>query len=160
MSLPQPVPPSWKACSSQPLAAVSSVFTNFRTKQDLGKSSSDLLNKDFPITGASLEVKTKTPSNVSFKVFGASSAGDNIAGDIEAKYVDPKNGLTLTQAWTTSNTLKSQVELENQIAKGLKFEINSALVPDKGTRNADLRTVYKQPGLHSRALLDVFKVCH
>jgi len=136
MSLPQPVPPSWK---------------------DLGKSSSDLLNKDFPITGASLEVKTKTPSNVSFKVFGASSAGDNIAGDIEAKYVDPKNGLTLTQAWTTSNTLKSQVELENQIAKGLKFEINSALVPDKGTRNADLRTVYKQPGLHSRALLDVFK---
>ena len=72
--------------------------------------------------------------------------------------MDPKNGLVLTQAWTTGNVLKSQVELENQIAQGLKFELNSSLLPDKGTRNADLRTIYKQPGLHTRAFLDVFRV--
>jgi len=137
MSLPQPVPPSWK---------------------DLGKSSNDLLSKDYPIHGTSLEVKTKTPSNVTFKVAGSTDAKSNhISGDVEAKYVDPKNGFTVTQAWTTTNILKTNVEVENQIAKGLKFEINTSLHPDKGTKHGLLTTIYKQPGLHSRAFLDVFK---
>jgi len=140
MSLPQPVPPSWK---------------------DLGKSSSDLLSKDFPTSGTSLEVKTKTPSNVTFKVAGFSPAhGDKITGDIEAKYIDPKNGMTLTQAWTTHGLLKTNVELENQLAKGLKFELNTALHPDQqkeGRHHGLLATHYKQPGLHSRAFLDIFK---
>jgi len=137
MSLPQPVPPCWK---------------------DLGKSSNDLLSKDFHIHGTSLEVKTKTPSNVTFKVTGSSDPKtQHIHGDLEAKYVDPKNGFTLTEAWTTANVLKGTVEVENQIAKGLKFEIHSALHPDKGTKHAILNTIYKQPGLHTRAFLDVFK---
>jgi voltage-dependent anion channel protein 2 len=125
----------------------------------LGKSSNDLLSKDYPINGTALEVKTKTPSNVTFKVAGSSDAKSNhIHGDVEAKYVDPKNGFTVTQAWTTANLLKTNVEIENQIAKGLKFEINSALHPDKGSKNTILSTIYKQPGLHSRAFIDVFKV--
>jgi len=140
MSLPQPVPPSWK---------------------DLGKSSSDLLSKDFPTSGTSLEVKTKTPSNVTFKVAGFSPAhGDKITGDIEAKNIDPMNGMTLTQAWTTHGLLKTNVELENQLAKGLKFELNTALHPDQqkeGRHHGLLATHYKQPGLHSRAFLDIFK---
>lgn len=66
--------------------------------QDLGKSSSDLLFKDYPIQGTSLEVKTLTPSNVAFKVAGTKDAKtDAISGDIEGKYVDFKNGLTFTQ---------------------------------------------------------------
>jgi len=124
----------------------------------LGKSSNDLLSKDYYINGTSLEVKTKTPSNVTFKVAGTSDAkSDHIHGDVEAKYVDPKNGFTVTQAWTTTNLLKTNFEIENQIAKGLKFEINSTLHPDKGSKNALLSTIYKQPGLHSRAFIDVFK---
>ncbi|THH13556.1 hypothetical protein EUX98_g9709, partial [Antrodiella citrinella] len=68
MSLPQPVPPSWK---------------------DLGKSSNDLLGKDFYLNGASIEVKTTTPTNVAFKVAGNQDAKSNlIAGDVEAKYSD------------------------------------------------------------------------
>lgn len=137
MSLPQPVPPCWK---------------------DLGKSSNDLLSKDFPIHGTSLEVKTKTPSNVTFKVAGSSDPKtDHIHGDLEAKYVDPKNGFTVTQAWTTTNILKTNFEIENQIAKGLKFEINSSLHPDKGTKHTLLSSIYKQPGFHSRAFIDIFK---
>jgi len=137
MSLPQPVPPHWK---------------------DLGKSSSDLLGKDFPIFGTSLEVKTKTPSNVTFKVAGNRDAKTAaIAGDIEAKYSDPKNGIVFTQAWTTTNILRSQIELENQIAKGLKLDLTTSLLPDKGQKSVLLNTVYKQPGLHSRAVIDMFK---
>ena len=132
-------------------------FTTF--DQDLGKSSNDLLSKDYPIHGTSLEVKTKTPSNVTFKVAGNTDSKTNhISGDVEAKYVDPKNGFTVTQGWTTTNVLKTNFEIENQIAKGLKFEINTSLHPDKGTKHGLLSTVYKQPGLHTRAFLDVFKV--
>ncbi|KAB5595912.1 Voltage-dependent ion-selective channel [Ceratobasidium theobromae] len=133
----QPVPPNWK---------------------DLGKSSNDLLSKDLPITGTLLEVKTKTPSGVVFKVAGTrdnKTAG--ISGDVEAKYADPKNGLVITQAWTTANVLRTQVEVENQIAKGLKLDLNTLLFPDKGGKSAVVNAVWKQPGLHSRASVDLFK---
>ena len=137
MSLPQPVPPSWK---------------------DLGKSSNDLLQKDFPFQGTSLEVKTKTPSNVAFKVAGAQDSKSGlIAGDIEAKYTDRKNGLTFTQTWTTANILKSQVELENQIAQGLKVDLVTSLSPEKGDKSAVFNGAFKQSGLHTRAVLDVFR---
>lgn len=140
------------------------------------------MGKDFPIHGVALEVKTKTPSNVTFKVQPSclsfrfqvrtesfpciylkvtgqrDSKTSHINGDIEAKYVDSKNGLTFTQAWTTSNILRTEVELDNQIAKGLKLDLTTSLLPDKGHKSALLNAVYKQPGLHSRAFLDVFKV--
>ncbi|KAI0712472.1 voltage-dependent ion-selective channel [Earliella scabrosa] len=137
MSLPQPVPPSWK---------------------DLGKSSNDLLGKDFPISGVNLEVKTATPSNVLFKVGGVRDTKSTlIAGDIEAKFFNKPHGLTFTQTWTTSNILKTQVEIDNQIAKGVKLELATALTPDTGAKSALFTTTYKQPGLHTRAFLDIFK---
>lgn len=137
MSLPQPVPPSWK---------------------DLGKSSNDLLGKDFPFQGASLEVKTNTPSGVTFKVTGnRDSKSEAINGDIEAKWSDRKHGLTVTEAWTTANMLRTQVELENQIAQGLKLDVNTTLFPEKGAKSALLGAIYKQSGFHTRASLDLFK---
>ncbi|KAJ6621791.1 voltage-dependent ion-selective channel [Mycena sp. CBHHK59/15] len=138
MSLPQPVPPSWK---------------------DLGKSSTDLLQKDYPFQGTALEVKTKTPSNVVFKVAGnRASHSSVIVGDLEAKMNDKKHGLTFTGTWTTANVLKTQIELENQIAKGLKLDLTTSLAPSKGAnKTAVLNAVYKQSGFHSRAMLDVLK---
>ncbi|KAI5474387.1 beta-ala-his dipeptidase [Pseudohyphozyma bogoriensis] len=133
----QATPPSWK---------------------DLGKSASDLLNKDYPLAGNSLEVKTKAPNNVAFKVAGTRDAKSNaITGDIEGKYVDPKNGVVFTQTWTTSNVLKSQIELENQVAKGLKFDVQGSLFPATQAKAVTVNAIYKQPSLHTRALLDVFK---
>lgn len=127
--------------------------------QDLGKSSNDLLSKDFPIFGTALEVKTKTPSGVTFKVAGNRDARSSfIAGDLEAKYSDFKKGLTYTQSWSTANAVRAQLELENNFAKGLKLDVTGLLVPDKGAKSAVINATYKQPGLHSRALLDVYKV--
>jgi voltage-dependent anion channel protein 2 len=66
-----------------------------------------LLLRDYPIQGTSLEVKTLTPSNVAFKVAGTRDAKSNaIAGDIEGKYVDFKNGLVFTQVSVWSGTVK------------------------------------------------------
>ncbi|ESK95224.1 outer mitochondrial membrane protein porin [Moniliophthora roreri MCA 2997] len=135
MSLPQPVPPSWK---------------------DLGKSANDLLGKDYPFNATTLEVKTKTPSNVTFRVFGTNDK-NGTSGDLEGKWTNKAHGVTLTQTWTTTNTLKSLLELENQIAKGLKVDINTALQPEKGTKSATVGGIYKQSGVHTRAVLDVFK---
>ncbi|KAJ6508444.1 eukaryotic porin/Tom40 [Mycena sanguinolenta] len=137
MSLPQPVPPSWK---------------------DLGKSSTDLLQKDYPFHGTALEVKTKTPSNVTFKVAGNRNAHGAIAGDIEAKMTNKQHGLTLTNTWTTTNVLKTQVELDNQITQGLKLDLTTSIAPSKGmNKSAVLNAVYKQSGFHSRASIDVLK---
>jgi len=137
MSLPQPVPPSWK---------------------DLGKSSNDLLGKDYHFSGTSLEVKTSTPSNVTFKVDGIrDSKTSHVTGNLEGKYSDKAHGLTITQAWTTHNALRTQIELENQIAKGLKLDTTTTLLPEKNTKSVLLGAAYKQPGVHARAVLDVFK---
>ena len=99
------------------------------------KSSNDLLGKEYPFHGTSLEVKTKTPSNVAFKVGGSQDSKTSaITGDIEVKYTDKKNGLVFTETWTTSNALKSQLELENYLAKGLKLNITTSLTPGKGQK--------------------------
>ena len=116
--------------------------------------------KDYPFTATTLEVKTTTtPSGVAFKVSGARDNKSNlIAGDIETKYSSKPHGLTLTNAWTTSNTLRSLVEIDNQLAKGLKIDVAASITPDKGTKGTLLNLAYKQPGVHTRAVLDVFKV--
>jgi voltage-dependent anion channel protein 2 len=126
--------------------------------QDLGKSASDLLLKDYPIHGTSLEVKTSSYPTT-FKVAGTRDAKSAaIAGDIEGKYVDFKNGIVFTQAWTTTNLLRTQVELENQIAKGLKLDLATTLNPAKAQKSAIVTAIYKQPSLHTRATVDLFKV--
>jgi len=102
-------------------------------------------------------VKTATSSGVSFKVALIRDAKAAITGDLETKYNLKHHGLTLTQTWTTANVLRTQVELENQIAKGLKFDLTTALLPEKGSKSALLTANYKQPGLHTRAFLDIFK---
>jgi len=130
-----PTPPAWK---------------------DIGKASHDLLSKDFPLHGTFLEVKTRTPSAVSFRVVGERTAKGAIKGDLEAKYADPQNGVTFTQTWTTANVLKSNLELENNLAKGLKIDINTTLHPEKHSQTVSLATTYKQPGLNTRAHLDLF----
>ncbi|CAO1613121.1 unnamed protein product [Parajaminaea phylloscopi] len=133
----QPVPPSWK---------------------DFGKAANDLLGKDYPIHGSTLEVKTKTPNGVTFRVLGLRDTKSGaINGDLEAKFEDKKNGFTLTQAWSTANVLRNHVELENHIAKGLKLELISSLLPDKQAKNAIFASTYKQPGVHTRQHLDLFK---
>jgi len=63
----------------------------------------------------------------------------------------------VTQAWTTTNLLRTQVELENLIAKGLKLDLAGTLNPAKSQKAAILTAIYKQPSLHTRATVDLFK---
>ncbi|PKY02220.1 outer mitochondrial membrane protein porin [Aspergillus campestris IBT 28561] len=123
---------------------------------DIAKAANDLLNKDFYHSNpASLEVKSKAPNGVTFNVKGKSAHEGSIAGTLEAKYVDQPTGLTLTQAWTTANALDTKLELDNNIAKGLKAEILTQYQPAKQSKGAKLNLYFKQPNLHARAFFDL-----
>ncbi|KIM56821.1 hypothetical protein SCLCIDRAFT_1220097 [Scleroderma citrinum Foug A] len=99
------------------------------------------------------------PSNVAFKVTGlCDTKSQAITGDIEAKYSDHKNGLVFTETWTTANVLKSQLELENYLAKGLKLDFATTLAPDTGNKSAVFNAIYKQSGVHTRGAFDMFKL--
>ncbi|EAW10155.1 porin [Aspergillus clavatus NRRL 1] len=67
----------------------------------------------------------------------------------------PRPGLTLTQAWTTANALDTKLELDNNIAKGLKAEIITQYLPSKQSKGAKLNLYFKQPNLHARAFFDL-----
>jgi len=125
---------------------------------DIGKSAQDLLHKDFPSGITKLEIKTTAPNGVSFTVNGNKDSKSGIIhGELKTKYSDPKNGVTFTETWTTSNHLSGQIELENNFAKGLKLDINGSLLPAASQKNAKIGVIYKQASLHTRAHLDIFK---
>jgi len=125
---------------------------------DIAKPANDLLNKDFyHVQAANLEVKSKAPNGVTFNVKGKSAHDGPISGSLEGKYVDKPTGLTLTQTWTTSNSLDTKLELEDNLTKGLKAEILSNYLPAKSTYGGKLNLHYKQPNVHTRAFIDLFK---
>ncbi|KAL9640036.1 MAG: hypothetical protein Q9204_000872 [Flavoplaca sp. TL-2023a] len=125
---------------------------------DVAKASNDLINRDFYHTAAAnLEVKSKAPNGVNFNVKGKSSHEGSTAGSIEGKYVNAPSGLTVTQAWTTSNVLNTKLELDNQIAKGMKAEVAADFVPSSKDIGAKLNLSFKQPNFHARAFFDLIK---
>ncbi|KAG0165248.1 Mitochondrial porin [Apophysomyces sp. BC1034] len=125
---------------------------------DIGKPAKDLLTKDYPVGGVKLEVKTTAPNGVTFKVNGQRDNKTGIiVGDLETKYADKANGISFTEAWTTSNHLNGKIELENNLAKGLKLELLTSLLPSVNEKAAKINATYKQPNVHTIATLDVFK---
>ncbi|KAI8330489.1 eukaryotic porin/Tom40 [Chlamydoabsidia padenii] len=125
---------------------------------DIGKSAKDLLSKDYPVGGVKLEVKTTAPNGVTFKVNGhRDNKTGVIIGDLETKYADKVNGISFTEAWTTSNHLNGKIELENNLAKGLKLELMTSLLPALNDKTAKVNAIYKKPNVHTVATLDVFK---
>lgn len=79
----------------------------------------------------------------------------SITGELEGKYTD--GGIALTQGWTTANSLTTKIELDNQIARGVKLELGTSFLPSVGTKNAKVGLFYRQPAFHARAYLDLFK---
>ncbi|KAF9357923.1 Mitochondrial porin [Mortierella sp. NVP85] len=125
---------------------------------DLGKATNDLLSKDFPVGQTKFELKTVTADGVTFNVLGhQDNKSGHIGGEFKTKYVDYKNGLTVTESWTTTNHITTQIEVENKVAKGLKVDITGGLVPHEGKKNAKIGVQYKQLGLNSRAYVDLLK---
>lgn len=125
---------------------------------DIAKLSNDLLNKDFyHLSAATLEVKSTTSNGVAFKVNGKSTHESHTSGSLEAKYTDKPSGMTLTQSWNTANALESKIELNDNIAKGLKAEILASFLPGTQAKGAKINLHFKQPNFHTRAFFDLLK---
>lgn len=66
-------------------------------------------------------------------------------------------GLTLTQTWTTSNSLDTKLELEDNLTKGLKAEVLTNYLPAQSAYGGKLNLFYKQPNIHTRLFTDLLK---
>jgi voltage-dependent anion channel protein 2 len=125
---------------------------------DIAKAANDLLNKDFyHLSAGTIEVKSKTPNNVDFKVTGKSSHDKATSGTLEGKYSDKPNGLTLTQTWNTANTLETKIEMADNLAKGLKAEGVFSFLPATQARGAKFNLTFKQSNFNGRAVFDLLK---
>ncbi|KAH9906943.1 porin [Xylariomycetidae sp. FL2044] len=66
-------------------------------------------------------------------------------------------GLTLTQTWTTANSLDTKVELADSLAKGLKAEGIFGFLPATQGKSAKLNLTFKQSAFHGRTFFDLLK---
>ncbi|KAJ3196181.1 Eukaryotic translation initiation factor 3 subunit E [Irineochytrium annulatum] len=125
---------------------------------DIGKPVHDLLGKDFPVGSAKLEVNTTTANGIKFTVAGnKDNKSGHINSELKTKYTDKARGLTVTEHWNTSNVLGAQVEIVDQIAKGLKLDLTASLLPASGQKNAKAGFEFKQANIFTRSSLDLFK---
>ncbi|KAI9475887.1 MAG: eukaryotic porin/Tom40 [Benjaminiella poitrasii] len=125
---------------------------------DIERSARDILLRDYPIGGFRLDVRSSTSHGMSFKVNGQrDNKTGMIVGGIESRCMNRKTGLSLTQAWTSSNQLNSRIELDNSLAKGLKLEATISVLPSVMEKRIRFASTFKRPAIHSTASFDVSK---
>lgn len=93
---------------------------------------------------------------LSWTVFIPSSRNPRSHSGISLNY-RLKTGVVLTETWTTANSLDTKLELDNQIAKGLKLELLGNYGPANKTYGAKSNIYFKQPNVHARAFVDLLK---
>jgi len=88
---------------------------------DLGKKSSDLLNKEFP-DRFKVEIKTKTLSGVNFEGNVTRNPDGSVFGSLSPKYKFGRQGITVGATVDTKRALKIEATAED-IVHGLKATI-------------------------------------
>lgn len=63
--------------------------------------------------------------------------------------------MTLTQAWTTTNSLDTKIELDSTLFKGLKAEVITSLLPAVKSKGAKFNLHFRQPLFHIRGFFDL-----
>jgi voltage-dependent anion channel protein 2 len=65
--------------------------------------------------------------------------------------------LTLTQGWSTGNSLDTKIESDGALVKGLKAEILTNFLPASKAYGAKANLYFKQPNVHTRAYIDLLR---
>jgi len=111
---------------------------------DLGKQASDVFGKGYHFGLLKLEVKTKTDTGVEFTSSGSSNVDSGrVSGNLETKYKVKDLGLTLTEKWTTDNTLNTTFDVVDKLMPGLKVSLDTSFAPSTGSKSGKLKTEYK-----------------
>lgn len=125
---------------------------------DLGKEINNLLNKDFYHgTVGAVSVETTAKNGMAFSVKSSQGAKDApLRTAVETKFQDRTTGLKLTQGWANSSNLTTKVEAADVLTRGLRAELQTALVPG-AARSAVAHVAFQQPFFTARGTLDVLK---
>jgi len=111
---------------------------------DLGKQSKDVFGKGYHFGLLKLDVKTKTSTGVEFNSGGQSVAETGqVSGNLETKYKVKDLGLTLTEKWSTDNTLNTNFEVQDKMLPGLKVALDSKFSPSSGCKGGKISAEYK-----------------
>jgi len=126
--------------------------------KDIGKACNDLLTKDFKVGKTTVEVKSKTPSGVTFTPI-ATKTGDAVSGTLAAKY----SFLPWLEGETTlgsSGTLSATIEAADALTKGLTITAEcERAAPGKAglLQSANMIVDYKQDVFTCKTSFDYFK---
>jgi voltage-dependent anion channel protein 2 len=123
---------------------------------DLGKQASDVFGKGYHFGLLKLEVKTKTDTGVEFTSGGSSNIeSGKVAGNLETKYKVKDLGLTLTEKWSTDNTLNTTLDVAEKLLPGLKVTLDTSFAPSTGAKSGKLKTEYKHEAATFTADMDL-----
>ena len=126
--------------------------------KDIGKLCSDLLSKDYKVGKTVVEVKSKTPSGITFTPT-ATKSGDAVSGSLKAAYPVMK-GFDGEATFGTNGSLELQIEAADAITKGLTLtaECSKAAAGKPGLlASANLIAEYKSADFTCKTSFDYYK---
>jgi len=110
---------------------------------DLGKQARDTFSKGYNFGLWKLDCKTKTQSGIEFNTAGHSNQeSGKVFGSLETKYKVNDYGLTLTEKWSTDNTLFAEVAVQDQLLEGLKLAFEGTFAPQSGDKTGKFKIGY------------------
>jgi len=126
--------------------------------KDIGKACSDLLSKDYKVGKTTVEVKSKTPSGVTFTPL-ATKSGDAMSGSLAAKY----NFLPWLEGeatFGTSGSLEASLEAVDALTSGMTItaECDRAAPGSPGLlASGNLILQYAQEAFNVKTSYDYYK---
>lgn len=115
---------------------------------DLGKQAREIFSKGYHFGLWKLDCKTKTTSGIEFNTAGHSNQDSGkVFGSLETKYKVTDYGLTLTEKWSTDNTLFTEVAIQDQLAEGLKLAVEAKFQPQTGDKDGKFKLSYGQENI-------------
>lgn len=123
---------------------------------DLGKATRNLLSKGYDYGAVKLEAKSRTSTGLEITTGGNSHLGTGkISGGLELKLPVDTNAtlgtvpFTLKGKWTTDNAFHTELSIEDQIVKGLKFAVETAYAIPNAKKTGKIKAAYKRHHVNS-----------
>ena len=79
-----------------------------------------------------------------------------VSGNLETKYQVKDLGMTLTEKWTTDNSLNTTLDYE-KLMPGLKLTLDGSFQPNTGDKAGKFKSEYKHEKLAFNADLNLAK---